>query len=532
MTKKRSTTYSLNGIDWSIFVFCSFGALFMFYLYYRDLNAFTVKADEQAVAKIYFKKNTVQRKVIGNDIWEKLNNETPVYNGDKIRTAKDSEVYAEFNDSGAKIQLRENSLIQIFNNKNERSVDFINGELFLSKVSDNDDTVVKVGLKEISSMKKTDVKISLPKQREDTASEEATIEVLSGEIEVSDIQASRTSKDKISKTVKSGEMLVVKIAEDFTEAPAEPKPIPEPEPVRIEKGESGVWENSYIIAKINEWGRTDERGVSRSYEYRFLLEQIFGKNKYIPKGSVIEFEISGVPDRDMPVHAFRIISDDWKDAVDFSWRRLCGVGFKAGVPFNDKIRVVLKDTAKNTSKWWCSIYYENNYCDERLKIDDFKITGKIISLNANEVITKVKPGFKNSFSFDRLKLRRTHWNKTDSAFEYFIPPSVLGYTKSLPVGTKLKFTFSGKADIPVEWGSIQIVNMNDNGTWQTNCILDEGFVDNAAAAGSHFSYTKTFTIREPLKNTDNSNVKVIFDNSDKPEVCELSDVNFEFEVVK
>ena len=59
MTKKRSTTYSLNGIDWSIFVFCSFGALFMFYLYYRDLNAFTVKADEQAVAKIYFKKNTV-----------------------------------------------------------------------------------------------------------------------------------------------------------------------------------------------------------------------------------------------------------------------------------------------------------------------------------------------------------------------------------------------------------------------------------------------------------------------------------------
>ncbi|MBP5792699.1 MAG: FecR domain-containing protein [Spirochaetaceae bacterium] len=538
MTKKRSTTYSLNGIDWSIFVFCSLGALFMFYLYYRDLNSFTVKANEQAVAKIYFKRNTAQRKISGNDIWEKLSRESPVYDGDKIRTAKDSEVYAVFNDTGAKIQLRENSLIQIFNNKNEKSVDFINGELFLSKVSANDDTVVKVGTKEISSVQKTDMLILLPKHGEEgKPASEATIEVLSGEVEVSDITASRNAKEKNSTTVKSGEMLVVKVDEDDSETSVfvpKPKPVPrpEPEPVSIQKDESGVWENSYVIVKRMDWGRTDERGVSCNYEYLFLLEQIFGKNKFIPKGSVIEFEISGVPDKDVPVHAFRIFSEDGKDSVDFSWRKLCGVGFKAGVPFNDKIRVVLKDTVKNTSKWWCGFYYDNNYCDERLTINEFKITGKIISLNVNEVITKVKPGYKNSFSFDRLKINRTYWNKTDSSFEYYIPPYILGYTKTLPAGTKLKVTFSGKSDIPLEWASIQLVNMNDNASWQTNCVLDEGIVDSQNSPGSHFSYTKTFTLKGALKNTDNAQVKLVFDNNSKPESCVLSDVKFEFEVIK
>lgn len=538
MTKKRSTTYSLNGIDWSIFVFCSLGALFMFYLYYRDLNSFTVKANEQAVAKIYFKKNTAQRKIAGNDIWEKLSKESPVYDGDKIRTAKDSEVYAEFNGTGAKIQLRENSLIQIFSNKNEKSVDFINGELFLSKVSANDETVVKVGSKEISSAKKTDMLIFLPKQGEDgKPASEATIEVLSGEVEVSDITASRNAKERNATTVKKGEMLVVKVDEDDSETSAfvpRPKPVrkPEPEPVSIQKDESGVWENSHIIVKRQDWGRTDERGVSCNYEYKFLLEQIFGKNKYIPKGSVIEFEISGVPDKDVPVHVFRILSDSDKDIVDYSSRMLCGVGFKAGVPFNDKIRVVLKDTVKNTSKWWCGFTYDNNFCDERLKIDDFKITGKIISLNVNEVITKVKPGYKNSFSFDRLKLDRTHWNKTDSAFEYFIPPSILGYTKSLPAGTKLKVTFSGKSDIPFEWASIQLVNMNDDASWQANCALDEGIVDSQNTAGSRFSYSKVVELKKTLKNTDNANVKLVFDNTDKPESCVLSDVEFDFEVIK
>ncbi len=538
MTKKRSTTYSLNGIDWSIFVFCSLGALFMFYLYYRDLNSFTVKANEQAVAKIYFKRNTAQRKISGNDIWEKLNRESPVYDGDKIRTAKDSEVYAVFNDTGAKIQLRENSLIQIFNNKNEKSVDFINGELFLSKVSANDDTVVKVGTKEISSAQKTDMLILLPKQGQDgKPASEATIEVLSGEVEVSDITASGNAKEKSTTTVKSGEMLVVKVDEDDSQTSAfvpKPKPVrkPAPEPVSIQKDESGVWENSYVIVKRNDWGRTDERGVSCNYEYLFLLKQIFGKNKFIPKGSVIEFEISGLPDKDVPIHVFRILSEDGKDSVDFSWRILCGVGFKAGVPFNDKIRVVLKDTVKNTDKWWCGFSYDNNYCDERLKIDDFKITGKIISLNASEVITKVKPGYKNSFSFDRLKLDRTRWNKTDSNFEYYIPPYILGYTKTLPAGTKLKVTFSGKSDIPLEWASIQLVNMNDNASWQTNCVLNEGIVDSQNIPGSHFSYTKTFTLKGALKNTDNAQVKLVFDNNNKPESCVLSDVKFEFEVIK
>ncbi|MBR5965804.1 MAG: hypothetical protein IK015_06785 [Treponema sp.] len=103
---KKSTAYKLKKADWFIFILCSLGAAFSLGLYYRDINSFSLKSDESAVAKISYKRNTAQRKFIDNDIWEKLNNLSPVYNGDKIRTAADSEVCAEFEDSGSKIQLK------------------------------------------------------------------------------------------------------------------------------------------------------------------------------------------------------------------------------------------------------------------------------------------------------------------------------------------------------------------------------------------------------------------------------------------
>ena len=163
MTKKRNTRLKANIADILIFVLCSLGAATALGLYYKDINFWSLKNNEVAVAKIYFKKNVVQRKFIDNDIWERVNQESPIYNGDKIRTAQDSEIHAQFEKTGTKIQLKENSLIQIFSNKKEKAIDFLSGEILLASAQDGEEAVVMAVKKKISAAPNSKVKITISK---------------------------------------------------------------------------------------------------------------------------------------------------------------------------------------------------------------------------------------------------------------------------------------------------------------------------------------------------------------------------------
>ena len=131
MTKKRNTRFKLNKANLLIFVVCPMLSAFSLGLYYKDINSFSLRNGEKAVATIYFRRNTVQRKFADDDLWEKLNNKSPVFNGDKIRTSDDSEAFAVFKDTDSKIQIKENSLIQILRNSNGKSIDFLGGEILL-----------------------------------------------------------------------------------------------------------------------------------------------------------------------------------------------------------------------------------------------------------------------------------------------------------------------------------------------------------------------------------------------------------------
>ncbi|MBP5443681.1 MAG: FecR domain-containing protein, partial [Treponema sp.] len=194
MTKKRSTTYRLNAVDYTIFIVCSIAAAVMLFLFYRDMNSFTIKQAEDPIAKIYFKKNTAQRKFIDSDIWEVLTSSSDVYDGDRIRTSNNSEAYTEFADGAAKIQLNEKSMIQIFQSKEQKSIDFIGGEIFIeSNVPDGDKLVIHSGKTEIAISNKAEVKIALPEvtDAEAAGAVEAgdsvvVIEVVSGQVEVLD----------------------------------------------------------------------------------------------------------------------------------------------------------------------------------------------------------------------------------------------------------------------------------------------------------------------------------------------------------
>ncbi|MDD5929587.1 MAG: FecR domain-containing protein [Spirochaetales bacterium] len=218
--KKRSTAYRLNKVDYLIFIFCSLAAAFMLFLFYRDLTSFTIKQAESPVAKIYYKKNTVQRKYLDNEIWEVLNDSSDIYDGDRIRTSKNSEVYTEFSDSGIQIQIHENSMVQIFKTKSQHSINFIGGEIFVANNSPEEKLVIHSGKKEISVSQSSEVKLALPEVSKAVAAgaEEAVeddntvvIEVVSGQVEVSEHAKKPETGSQISEpmVVSAGEKITL-----------------------------------------------------------------------------------------------------------------------------------------------------------------------------------------------------------------------------------------------------------------------------------------------------------------------------------
>ena len=295
--KKKSTTYRLNKVDYAIFIIFSIAAAVMLFLFYRDLNSFTIKQSEEPVAKIYFKRNTAQRKFIDNDIWEVLTNSSDIYDGDRIRTSKNSEAYTEFNDSGIQIQLREKSMVQIFKNKKERSVDFIGGEIFVTTTKPDEKIVIHSGKNEISIGQVSEVKIVMPEVSEAVAAGEVeaeespvVIEVLSGQVEVKEEPA--PIKAKTEKT--EPEPIVVAAGETVTIEPVVEVPVAaetKSEPV-IEKTaiEESVEEGT--VTEVTDIEVADEEADIEANIEEALIEETEAEESFVPGASEEELYIA------------------------------------------------------------------------------------------------------------------------------------------------------------------------------------------------------------------------------------------------
>lgn len=85
------------------------------YFFFTDLNSTTVRSDKE-IATIQFKKKIAQRKFSDSVVWERLSNNSPLYNEDIIRTESESQATMTF-EKGAVIDLDEKSMIQIFEGK-------------------------------------------------------------------------------------------------------------------------------------------------------------------------------------------------------------------------------------------------------------------------------------------------------------------------------------------------------------------------------------------------------------------------------
>lgn len=626
MTKKKNTRYKLNKVDYAILIICSAVALILLYLFYKDLNSYSIKQNEEPIAKIYFKKNTAQRKFADSDIWSLLQNPSDIYDGDKIRTSMNSEAYTEFPDSDVKIQLREKSMVQIFKNKKEQALDFISGEIYVESTSKTDKFIIRADNKEIAVSQKSQARIVRP---EDPENKNGTvnIEVMSGKIEVSDLSDGKKKNNaseklvikggedytvSLSKSISSPEAYVnrseiaeanLHVDEDFkdeyiyddagfensyfendyapepgvfnwpessgiieeivekTEAavnavvnetksaikkaeeyfqPAPKKTAPEPEaktetenlqpqaneteeqedekkPGKYEVIENG-FESTVEYGKATfDYNLYNSLTKESNHEFGHSLND-FAPNKTIPKGSVIEVEMSGIPDHDLSRFAIQIadLTGEWERVHEFSdIYPNAGEGLKKGVPFVQKKRFVLTGDIENTKRSNIGFSYDPPILDDPMSIENLKITVRVLTLDSKELEETLPEDFKWSHTYENIAFEKIPWGKGENDFDYEFhinTDEIFGSSVHIPAGTKVKISINGVSNKKINWLWASPVGNVEN---QYRTFFLEGndyyamrISDNPIQPGARFSVSKVYTFKTDMQDTIPHSIRI------------------------
>lgn len=124
---KMRRSLKSRGNDYAVVLLCLFLSFTSLLLFWKDVNRTLSKIGETPIGTITFKYKVAQRKFADRLIWDRLQKESYVYNGDTIRTANLSEATIRFTDDNV-ITLEESSLAQIFlDSSGSASVDFAGG---------------------------------------------------------------------------------------------------------------------------------------------------------------------------------------------------------------------------------------------------------------------------------------------------------------------------------------------------------------------------------------------------------------------
>ena len=504
--KKRNTHSRLNKVDYSIFIICSLLAAGMFFLFYRELNTSTLKQNEKPIATIYFRKNIAQRRFINRSLWEKISTETLIYNGDKIRTAEESEAVLKLNDE-TEIGLGSNTLIQLFSDKKQAStIDFMSGNLHVQNKDPAEKTVIKTGNKKIQLSSLTQVNVEIDKE----FSSDAVIEVLSGEASV--IQTDVKGKEiQELKTISAGQIEVVKLNEIETkkevakseEAETVPQEEVKIEPVKVELNDGGIKKvkTATLVDFIN-----SETGF-HNHQFVNEVSNFIGGNKSIPNKSLILINITGVSDTSVPsikLHLGGYDSDEkyYDNAPIYTIRNV-----KKGVQFESTIESCLIHRIYNSSTSYITLFLDDKDYNGSININDLKISIKILEFDYKKQyeqasnypvipVTSRKRQFKQNVWGDK------GWETTGRDMEFYMSEFFKEKTV-IPKGKKIKVTLTATSNIDLPYLGIQAMSTE---TWNMT-IPDEQYditpqydwsEGPIIQAGKKFTYSRIINFTEDM----------------------------------
>jgi len=107
---KKKTKSRLH--DLFIVVLCLSVFVFSIRCFWQDLNASSTRKDKEQIAVIEFKRKLAQRKFNDRVVWERLQQNSPLYDYDIVRTAEDAAATVTFKD-GTVLELHENTMLQV-----------------------------------------------------------------------------------------------------------------------------------------------------------------------------------------------------------------------------------------------------------------------------------------------------------------------------------------------------------------------------------------------------------------------------------
>ncbi len=128
--RKRKSTIA----DVLTVLLCFAGIFICLTLFYDSFNRSFTKMNEEPIGTITFKYKSAQRKLTDRVLWDRVQQNTPIYDGDIIRTADLSEATITFLD-GNVINLYEQSLVQVHYDETGASVDFSAGGIAIDTAS-------------------------------------------------------------------------------------------------------------------------------------------------------------------------------------------------------------------------------------------------------------------------------------------------------------------------------------------------------------------------------------------------------------
>ncbi|MDR2143217.1 MAG: FecR family protein [Treponema sp.] len=123
-TKSRAIRFS----DAVVICACILGTAAFLVLFQKDLNRSLRRLDEEPVGFVASRSRTALRRFQDRSIWDRLQKESLVYNGDFIRTAEGSEAAIGF-PGGTLVGISENSLIRVFVEADGPRIDFSGGNI-------------------------------------------------------------------------------------------------------------------------------------------------------------------------------------------------------------------------------------------------------------------------------------------------------------------------------------------------------------------------------------------------------------------
>jgi predicted nucleic acid-binding Zn-ribbon protein len=124
---------------------CIIGTGIAFLMFWRNLNMAVVKQNETPIGYILFKERIAQRRFGNRTAWTSLENNSPIYANDSIHTADLSEAVIVF-PSGERIELGENSLVQVRLTTGGTRLELTSGNINVQSSEESKLTLISAGV--------------------------------------------------------------------------------------------------------------------------------------------------------------------------------------------------------------------------------------------------------------------------------------------------------------------------------------------------------------------------------------------------